>query len=159
MRNFFAVIFSILLSHSAAANSVPEEFAVSSENARALGFSASLSEEPGEPKVWLVSLQFPAVVEGNLQAKRVQTYLFEKAGKEISSTSADYTVLSKSPSLLFHYRPETHDMAIVIQYGSLDSDDGSVTKAYTIESVSEYLITSQGSKGASRRDSLTAAPA
>jgi hypothetical protein len=134
------VLILILISAIVLSTPVLESVEVTPENSAELGFSLN-DIGSGNPQAMLVKLDFPATIEDGKRAKRVQTYLLDSSGKELSSSSADYSVESKSPSLLAHFNPAAHDMALVIQYFCSNIGSVSCAKSYTISSVKNYLIT------------------
>ena len=136
------LIFTLLLVlflKKVMADGLPEKIFVSSKNAEQLGFEFTLDKEQGSPKIWVVTLKFPLKVRDGWPVRRVQTYLMDKNGVELSSTSLDHIVSSSSPSLLFHFQPEMYDMAVVVQYSCPDGGDYGCAEAYTIQSMKSYF--------------------
>lgn len=140
MRSAFALSTLFFWAAVTLAIEVPEEVAVTSENSAELGFEL-VAIDSGSPDVKLVELRFPTQVGERLLAKRVQTYLFDSEGLEISSTSVDYKYEVGNPRLLMHFNVRHHDAAMVVQYVCTRESGGRCAKAYTIESVKDYLIT------------------
>jgi hypothetical protein len=135
-------VFALLLLFASAqvmADGMPKEVQLTPGNIDRLGFNLRVEVDPSDAGIRIVYFNFPLTVHGNWQPRRVQTYLFDKSGNEVTSTSADYKVVDTNPRILAHYQLETHDMAIVIQYFCKPEGGRACAEAYTISSVTQHL--------------------
>jgi hypothetical protein len=136
----YRVIFTFwLFSAFASADSGPQRTELTNAIAKELGFSVS-EMESGKSEIKLIHFKFPSNIGNGCKAGRIQTALLGSDKLEISSSSFDSQVASDSPSILFHYNNLKHDMAIQIQYCCTTGDFPGCKKAYTIGSVSKFLI-------------------
>jgi peroxiredoxin family protein len=137
----YRVIFTFwLLSSFALADSGPQRTELTNDIAKKLGFSIT-DMGSGKSEIKLIHFKFPSNIGTGCNAGRIQTALLDSDKVEISSSSFDSQIASDSPSILFHYNNLKHDMAIQIQYCCTTGDLPGCKKAYTIDSVSKFLIT------------------
>lgn len=141
MKLILIFVFILMFPLGVCAGGMPEKVFVSSQNAEKLGFGLRLDKEDGA--LWIITLNFPLKINGDWSVKRVQTYLLDEKGIELSGTSLDNIEFSDNQSLLFYFRPEMHDMSVVIQYSCPSGGGYGCAEAYTIRSVKDFFQTSE----------------
>jgi len=148
IRHLCVIIFSVLAGN-AFSTGIPEIVELTSDNAERLGFELT-EVNSGDDKVRMVVFKFPKNVHGDWVATRVQTALMDKSGDEITGSSSDYVVTDVEPSVLAHYQPGSHDLAIMVQYFCKQGGGYGCSEAYSVSSVTNYLITSAGTTARKR---------
>lgn len=140
MRSVYVLFALLIWAGTPMATGVPEIVAVTPENSASLGFELiELGSGTSTSNVTVVQLRFPSRIDEKLEAWRAQTYLFDVTGEQVSSTSVDYKFFEGEPQLLIHFNHDQNDAAIVVQYFCPQENGSECAKAYTIESVKDYL--------------------
>jgi len=129
----FIIIF--FLAMSCVALPVLKSVSLTDENMKSYGFSFSYAVDKGSKGLWVISFGFPKVLTSNSSVQRIQTFLLDADGSELSGTSLDFNDKSSGADLLTYFQPRKNDMSIVVQYRCISAKGDECNVAYQVESV------------------------
>ena len=88
---------------------------VTPENANQYQFEIE-KEDSGEQSIDAFTLRFPAQLENSCTAGRVQTYLFDAAGLQLSGASLDYDLQPGQAEIMLYYNSGGYEFGVTLQY-------------------------------------------
>src|SRR6056297_2166554 len=106
MKKFF--LLALLLSAKVVGWSGPETIVVTPQNAVEYQFELE-EEDSGEQAIDAFTLRFPAQLENGCLAGRVQTYLFDAAGLQLSGASVDYDLQEGQAEIMLYYQSSGYE--------------------------------------------------
>ena len=131
----YLLSLGILVATQVDADGVPERVELTPELAAELGFGVEdIGSSPRTHRE--LRITFPLSDPHGCHPGRVQTFLLDHSGTQLSESSFDYVVTGPSAELLIGYEPATNDMAVFLQYCCVGQG---CEFAYSISSISEFL--------------------
>lgn len=139
MKKLLTILLTVVVSANSLATSTARRVLVSNQNSASMGFRLELDKEGKSTETWVVTAHFPKQIHEDWPIRGIQTFLFDSNGTEVSSTTSSVNVTSGEPALLFHFKPDSHDMAVVVQYSCPKGEGYMCSESRTIPSVREFF--------------------
>jgi len=109
------ILLLAFLAASASASRGPELTEITSSNAEEYGIELDVGDS-GDEGVALFTLRFPAKNGNGCLAGRVQTYVFNDQGEQLTGASFDYDLEEGQAEIMLYHNSPGYEMGVVLQY-------------------------------------------
>ncbi|WP_299496078.1 hypothetical protein [uncultured Shewanella sp.] len=138
MKN--VILTLVFLSPIAVGGGLPKEVSLTPALAEELGFSISVTPEGAAT---MVELKGPRESPSSCLASRSGTFLLDQDGEELLVHITELPKTNSQPEAVGYYTNSTHTMGVFIDYLCKEPKVLQSIR-YTVQSTSEWLITSKG---------------